>query len=157
MGRLALVDISCSIDINRRPEEVFLWVKDPEKAMVWMTSVSKGEILHQTPDLVGTTFRETVEDEGRGTELHGMIIGYTPDESISFHLSGDYNVVDVEHRVEEIEGGTRLTTDANVRFKGLVWVMSLFMGATFKKKAIEQMQAEFARLKELCERQGEEA
>lgn len=143
--------ISCSIDINASTEAVFGWLKDPEKAKVWMNSVSKTEILHQTPDMVGTTFRETVEEDGRGTELHGVITAYSPDESIAFHLSGDYNVVDVEYRVEGIGDCTRLTTNATVRFKGLAWVMSLLMGAAFERKIVEQTQAEFARLKEWCE------
>jgi hypothetical protein len=41
--------ISYTIDILRPPEEVFLWIGSPEKAMVWMTSVSKTEFLHRPP------------------------------------------------------------------------------------------------------------
>jgi uncharacterized protein YndB with AHSA1/START domain len=143
--------ISYTVDISNKPEEVFLWINNPERAMVWMSSVSKTELLRETSDMVGTTFREIVEEDGRGTELHGVITDYRPNELISFHLSGKFNVVDVEYRLEEIENHTRLTQNANVRFKSFVKVLSIFMGPMFKKKIMDQLQKEFATLKELCE------
>lgn len=120
--------------------------------MVWMSSVSKTELLDKTPDMVGTTFREVVEEDGRGTELHGVVTDYRPNQLISFHLSGEFNVVDVEYRLEEIENRTRLTQNANIRFKSFMRVLSLLMGPMFKKKIMDQLQKEFAKLKELCER-----
>jgi hypothetical protein len=143
--------ISTSVDINAKAEEVFSWIKDGERAMAWQTNVSKEEILHQTPDMVGTTFRETVEEDGQGTELYGVITDYKPDQMISFHLEGDYNAVDVEYRVEEIENHTRVTANADIRFKGFIQIMSMVFGPTFKRKTTEQLRAEFAKLKELCE------
>lgn len=144
--------ISEVVDIKRTREEVFYWLGDPQRAMMWMTSVSKGEILHQTPEMVGTTFRETVEEDGRGTELQGIITGWTPNERIAFHLSGQYNVVDVEFRLEEIEDGTRLTQNAEVRFKSFTKVLMILMGPKFKRQVTEQSQQELVRLKELCEK-----
>lgn len=77
---------------------------------------------------------------------------YRPNQRIAFHLNGLYNVVDVEYRLETIEGGTRLTQTADVRFKSFLWLMSIVMGPIFKKKLLEQVRREFANLKELCER-----
>lgn len=143
--------ISQVIEINSTPEEVFYWLGDPQRAMMWMTSVSKAEILQQTPEMTGTTFREAVEEDGRGTELQGIITDWKPNERIAFHLSGQYNVVDVEYRLEEIENGTRLTQNANVRFRSFMKVLSIVMGRAIKRQAMEQSQQEFARLKEFCE------
>jgi hypothetical protein len=67
-----------SIDINSLPETVFSWVEKPEKAMKWMTSVARGEILHETPEKIGTTFREVVEENGSGVELQGVVTDYKP-------------------------------------------------------------------------------
>lgn len=144
--------VSYTIEINSKPEEVFYWISDPERAMAWMSSVSKYEILHETPNMVGTTGREIVEEDGRWTELHVVVTDYRPNRLISFHLSGEYNSVDVEYRLEETENRTRLTWNADIRFKSFVRVLSLFMGPTFKKKIMDQMKTEFATLKELCER-----
>ena len=143
--------ISYTVDINNKPAEVFLWLNNPERAQVWMSSVSKTEILHKTSDMVGTTFREIVEEDGRWTELHGVVTDYRPNRLISFHLSGKFNVVDEEYRLEEIENRTRLTQNANIRFKSFMKVLSLLTGPMFKKKIMDQVQKEFATLKELCE------
>lgn len=144
--------ISHAIDILRPPEDVFPWIGSPERAMVWMTSVSSTEFLHRTPDMVGTTFREVVADENGSTELQGVVTDYRPNQRIAFHLQGRYNVVDVEYQLEAIEAGTRLTQAAEVRFKSFLWLVSIVMGPLFRKKLLEQVRREFATLKELCER-----
>jgi len=140
-----------SIDINSPPEKVFGWVEDPEKALQWMTSVSGGEILHETPEKIGTTFREFVEENGEGVEMQGMITGYEPGRSISFHLESRVNSVDVTYIVETIPNGTRLTQTANVRWKFPVNVISVYMGSKMRQNISAQSQKEFEKLKELCE------
>lgn len=144
--------LSYTIDINSTPEQVWYWLGTPERAMVWQTSVSKTEILQETPDMIGTTFREIIEENGRGVEMHGVVTDYRENQLLAMHLSGKFNVVDVEWRLEGIEDYTRLIVNANVRFKSFVRVLSILMRPVFKKRIIEQLQGELARLKELCER-----
>ena len=143
--------ISCSIDIESTPEEVFHWLDNPQRAMVWMSSVSRTEMLHQTPGVVGTTFRETIQENGQSTQLRGVITAFEPNRLIAFHLSGEFNDVDVQYRLEEVDKHTRLTQRAHVRFKSLMRVVSIAMRPVFKKKIMDQAWGEFARLKELCE------
>ncbi len=144
--------ISLSIDIDSPPARVFGWLESPGKAMQWMTSVARTEILYETPERVGTTFREVVEENGNGVELQGTITGFTPDRSISFHLTSRVNELDVEYGVEAIPTGTRLTQNANVRWKFPVNVISIFMGGKMRQGISAQSQKEFEKLKELCER-----
>ena len=141
-----------TIDIDSPVEEVFSWVKNPEKAKEWMTSVGETEMLSGDPNTVGSTFREVVHDQSGETELHGVVTGFEENESISFHLDGKYNTVDVEFRVERIGERTRLTQTADVRFRSFMKIMSIFFGRKFKKEISAQSQAEFAKLKALCER-----
>jgi uncharacterized protein YndB with AHSA1/START domain len=143
--------ISFSIDINSPPAMVFGWVENPEKAVKWMTSVAKTEILHETPEKIGTTFREVVAEGGSGVELQGTITDYKPNKSISFHLESRVNVVDVMYSVEELPNGTRLSQNANVRWKFPVNVISIFMGSKIKQNISTQSQKEFEKLKEFCE------
>lgn len=145
------MNISYTVEINSPPEKVFYWIGDPERAKVWMSSVSKTEILHQTPDMVGTTFRETVEEDGQGTELVGEVTAYQPNQLLAFHLEGDFNVVDVEYRLKAFEGKTHLTQNSTVRFKSFIKILVFFAGSAFKKKILGQLQKEFAELKRLCE------
>jgi len=144
--------ISFSIDINSPPATVFGWLERPEKAVKWMTSVAKTEILHETPERIGTTFREVVEEDGKGMEMQGVITDFKAGQAISFHLESRVNALDVEYCVEAKQNGTRLTQTANVRWKFPVNVISLFMGAKIKQGISEQSQKEFEKLKGLCER-----
>jgi uncharacterized protein YndB with AHSA1/START domain len=106
--------ISYTGDINNTPEKVFDRLNNPERAMAWMSSVSKTELLHATTDKVGMTFREVVEENGQWSELHGVVTDYRPNQLIAFHLCGRFSVVDVEYRLEGIENRTRLTQNATI-------------------------------------------
>jgi len=144
--------LSYTIDINSTLEKVWYWLGTPERAMVWQTGVSKTEILQQTPNMIGTTFRETIEENGRGVEMQGVVTDYRENQLIAMHLSSKFHVVDVEWRLEEIEERTRLTLSSNIHFKSFIRVLSILMRPVFKKKIIAQVRGEFAKLKELCER-----
>ena len=143
--------ITSSIVIKSSPEVVFGWLENPQKAMQWMTSVSSGEILHETLERIGTTFREVVEDEGGSIEMRGTITGFEADKSIAFHLESRVNIVDVEYRVEEIDEGARLDYDATIRWKFPVNIISIFMGNKMRQSILAQLQDELSKLKELCE------
>jgi hypothetical protein len=49
--------ITLSVDIACQPEELFPWIAEPEKAMLWQKGIKGGEILHEKPEKVGTTYR----------------------------------------------------------------------------------------------------
>ena len=148
---MAAMKISNTIEIKCTPEKVFYWLEDPSRAMEWMTSVTKTEIIKETPNMVGTTFREYIEENGQGTEMRGVITEFISNKRLAFHLEGDFNSTEVDFTLEEKDGITQLTQNAKVHFKGILKVMSIFCGPFFKKKIISQAQSEFARLKELCE------
>jgi len=143
--------ISSSIDIGTTAEIAFGWLEKPEKAMAWMTSVSKAEILHETEERLGTTFREIVEEDGGRMEMQGSITGYEPGKSISFHLSSRVNALDVKYSIAEIPGGVRVTENAEVQWRFPVSVYSVFFGERIKQGILAQLQDEFGKLKQLCE------
>lgn len=116
-----------------------------------MTSVSEGEILHETPDRVGTTFREVVQDENGSIEMHGTITGFEINKSIAFHLESRVNIIDVEYSVEKIDEGTRLIYRAKIKWKFPVNIISIFLGNKMKQNILAQLQDELCALKELCE------
>ena len=143
-----------SIDINSTLEKVWSWLGTPERAMVWQTNVSKTEVIQETPDMIGTTFRETIEENGSGVEMHGVVTDYQENQLLAMHLSGQYNTVDVEWRLEAIEDGTRLTVNSDIRFKSVINVLSILMRPVFKRKITTQLRGELARLKEICEQEN---
>ena len=80
------MQIGFTLDIYSDLETVFSWIANPDKAMVWMTSVAGGQIIDLRPGMVGITFRDRVEEGGGGIEMHGSITVFEPNHRISFHL-----------------------------------------------------------------------
>ena len=144
--------LTYTIDINSTPENVFSWLGTPERAMKWQSNISRTEILHETPNLIGTTFREIVEENGRCVEMRGVVTDYRENQALAMHLGGKYNNIDVEYRLEEIEGRTRLTMISHIRFKSFLKILSIILWPALKKKLLGQLDREYATLKRLCER-----
>jgi uncharacterized protein YndB with AHSA1/START domain len=140
-----------SISINKPPAEVFPWIDDPEKAMQWQKGVKKTAILHETPERVGTTFWEEMEEDGKSLEMTGTITGYTPGHMISFHLESRIHSVDACYRVSGDEKTSSVFIDTVVRWKFPMSVMSLFIGRQIREGITKQTEAELAELKRLCE------
>jgi hypothetical protein len=144
--------ISTSVEIHCRPEVVFSWLDQPEKAKVWMKSVSKTEIISETPGRVGTTFKETVEETGEGLDMEGEITGYELNRSITFHLQSKIHSLDVTYLVEQQGEFVRLSIDSDIHWKFPVNIISLFMGIKMKAAILSQTSEELNALKELCEK-----
>jgi hypothetical protein len=144
--------LTYTTEIKATPEKVWYWLGTPERAMVWQTNVSKTVILQGTPNWVGTTFRETIEENGSSTDMEGVVTDYRENQALAMHLNGKYNVVDVEWRIEERGEHTRLTVYSNIRFRSFIKILSFLIRPVFKKKITEQLKVEFAKLTELCER-----
>jgi len=145
------MNINLSIDIQRSPETVFSWIDDPEKARMWQTGVTTGEILLETPHRIGTRFREVILEEGGELEMEGEITGYEAGRSISMHLESRLHTVDVSHVVEALPGAARYTQDASIRWKFPVNVMIFLQGKKLRDKIISQSRGELEKLKLLCE------
>ncbi len=145
------MQIGFTLDIYSDLETVFSWIANPDKAMVWMTSVAGGQIIDLRSGMVGITFRDRVEEGGGGIEMHGSITAFEPNHRISFHLESRVNRLDVDYRIDEVGDFVRLTVTSNIHWKFPVNVISLFAGSTMKKKIIAQSNEEFARLIRLCE------
>jgi hypothetical protein len=146
--------ITHSIEINRKPEVVFPWAGDPQKARQWQKNVGEAEILEGAPDKVGTTFRERVEEGGQGLEMLGTITGIDPGRSIAFRLESKIHTVDVAYSVEPCPRGSRFSADVAIRWKFPMNVMSFFIGKKIQTNMRDELRAEFAELKRLCESQG---
>jgi hypothetical protein len=59
------MEIKTEIEISKNPEEVFLWINNPDKAILWQKNVKNGEIIKETAERIGTTFKEVMEEDGK--------------------------------------------------------------------------------------------
>jgi hypothetical protein len=145
------MEITHSIVIESNVESLWKWLGNPENAKVWMESVSKTKYIHKTPNMIGTTFRETVVDEGGELELEGVVKDYHENERIAFHLKSRIHEVDVEYSITDIGDAVRLDVSTDIRWKFPMNILSVFTGSKIKQQIVESSSREFQKLRELCE------
>ncbi len=145
--------ITCNCVISKPPESVFPWIADPEKAMQWQKNVKHQEITVRTPQMVGTTFKETIEENGRSLDMRGQITQYAQDTLIAFHLESRIHVVDVTYSLEGMNGRTTISISAGIEWKFPMNVVSLLVGAKMQRELAGQMDAELRALKAMCEKE----
>lgn len=139
------------IEIDVLPERVFYWLEKPERAKQWMTSVTRSEYIKKTPNTIGTTFREFVEEDGHGIEMNGIVTEFEPNRIFAVHLESEMHSADVRFVLTAVQGKTQLTQSVELHFKNELNDTVL---DTIKKGVMSQAKSEFARLKELCEKEG---
>lgn len=143
--------ITLSVDIYRRPEEVFPWIAEPDKAMRWQKGVKETEIIKETPEKIGTTFKEVMEENGNRLVMYGEITDYIQDRFISFHLESKIHRVDVSYSIVWDGGKSVFTVESTIHWKFLMNIASLIIGRRIKDGILRQTESEFAELKRLCE------
>lgn len=81
-----MMRITCTNKILKPPEVVFPWIAEPDKAMQWQKNVKGGEIILNTPEIVGTAFKEKIEENGNSLEMYGVITKFIGNQIIEFRL-----------------------------------------------------------------------
>ncbi|MFC1922083.1 hypothetical protein ACFLY4_02240 [Chloroflexota bacterium] len=138
-------------EILKPPEFVFPWIAEPEKAMQWQKNVKGGEVIINRPEVIGTTFKEEIEEGGNSLEMYGVITKYIRNQIIEFHLESKIHKVDVSYSVEELNKTTKIIVDARIKWKFPINLLSLFISNKMKKDIAEQMESEILELKRICE------
>lgn len=145
MRLLSTVEISCP------PEGVFPWIGNPSKAREWQKNIRSEKILAGKPGMIGTRFVETIEEGGRELETTGIVTRYEPERLIAFHLTSRVHELDVSYSLKPIGHTTRVTIEADVRWKFPVSVISLFAGMSIQRRMADQSSSELSELKRICE------
>ncbi|MGB6894596.1 MAG: SRPBCC family protein [Dehalococcoidia bacterium] len=143
--------ITLAVDILCKPEEVFPWIAEPDKAMLWQKGVKGGEIIKETPEKIGTTFREEMEENGNSIVMYGEITNYIQDKLISFHLESKIHRLDVSYSIMWNDNKSTFTAESTIHWKFPMNVISLILGRKIKEGILHQTESEFAELKRLCE------
>jgi hypothetical protein len=144
------------IDISRPPKAVFPWIADPRKAMQWQGDVEGGRIITSTPEIVGTTFTESVQDESGRLEMHGTITEYDKNRAMGFHLESRIHEFDVRYTLAQAGNSTRVSIEALIRWKFPMNILSRVMGKKIAESLGRKTDEELHELKRLCE-EGETA
>lgn len=138
-------------EILKPPEIVFPWIAEPEKAMKWQKNVKGGEIIINKPEIIGTTFKEVIEENGNSLEMYGIITKYIRNKIIGFHIESKIHEFDVSYSLEEINRATKISIEAIIKWKFPMNIISLFIGKKMGKGLIKQLESEIFDLKRICE------
>lgn len=147
------MNISLSIQVPGAPDEVFPWLDDPEKAMLWQKGVKKAKMLTETSERIGTTFVEEMEEGGKVLEMHGMITAFARNEMIAFHLESRMHEVDACYSVRGGGESSVVMVASTIHWKFPMNLLSLLFGPKIEEGILQQTQAELGELRRLCEEQ----
>jgi len=123
----------------------------------WSTVVVEDEVIDETPEMVGSTFRSVTEDRGRRMEFAGLVTRHEPPTASSVILTGEHFDIEVDVTLEDLGGRTRVTQHSTVRGKGFFKLLFFLMGWMMKKSSCDALDKEHASLKALCEARVAEA
>ena len=121
--------------------------------MQWQKNVKGGEVLVETPEKIGTTFIEIIEEDGNELEMHGSITEYVEGKLIGFHIESRVHEFDVRYSVRGEGNGSSVSTEIDIRWKFPMNVMSLFIGKRMEANLRASLESEFLELKKICERE----
>jgi len=143
--------ITAAIDVSCRPEEVFPWIEEPDKAMRWQKGVKGGEIINETPEKIGTTFKEEMEENGKSLVMFGEITNYIKNKLISFQLESKIHRVYVSYSVVGNCNKSTVIAESTINWKFPMNIICLIIGHKIKTNILRQTKSEFSELKRLCE------
>lgn len=138
--------------INAPANIVFLWLEDNERLKQWIPSLIEDEPITETPDKVGSTFRQVFLEGGKEMEMTGEITAYKENERMRVYMTGKMFTLDVDYLLADETGSqTALTQDTEIKMKGFMKIMMPIM-VIMSKLGKKDSQAEaHAKLKELAE------
>jgi len=145
------MEIKTEIEISKNPEEVFLWINNPDKAILWQKNVKNGEIIKETAERIGTTFKEVMEEDGKCLVMYGEIIDFLPNQLISFHIESKIHNVYLVYSVIGENNKSTVTVNSKIKWKFPMNLICLVIGQKIKSKIFKQIKSESKELKILCE------
>jgi len=141
-----------TVEIARRPEDLFPWVNDPEKIKLWVGGLVEVRSETPGPRAVGTREVWVMDDPnlGRRIEVTGEITALEPDKLVSARISMP-GAFEGESTATLTDAGPGLTrVDQVGRFTYTSWLARL-LEPIVTSQARKKLVADLARLKEQSE------
>ncbi len=117
----------------------------------WSSIVKEEEMLHSTPERVGSTFRTVTTEHGREMTFDGIVTSYAPPNSSGIRMEGAAFSLTADYEFEEVPEGTRVTQTSTVTGKGFFRILIPVMGLLMRNSSRQALQEELNQLKIFCE------
>jgi len=130
----------------------FLWLEDNERLKQWVPNLVEDDPIIETPEKLGSTFRQTFLERGKEMKMTGEITAYTENEHMRVFMTGDMFNLDVDYILKTLTPKqTEVTQDTEIKMKGVAKLFAPLM-LLMSKLSKNNPQAEaHARLKEMAE------
>lgn len=107
---------------------VFLWLEDNDRLKKWVPNIVEDEPLVETPEKVGSKFRQVFLENGRRMEMIGEITEFVENERLRVYITGKMFDLDVDYILAPLsETQTELTQDSEIKFKGFMMLFAPIM------------------------------
>lgn len=107
---------------------VFLWLEDNDRLKKWVPNIVEDEPLVETPEKVGSKFRQVFLENGRRMEMIGEITEFVENERLRVYITGKMFDLDVDYILAPLsETQTELTQDSDIKFKGFMMLFAPIM------------------------------
>lgn len=138
--------------INAPAETVFLWLVDTDRLQQWLPNIIEDEALIETPNKVGSKFRQVYLERDKKMEMFGEITEYVANERLRVDITGEMFDLDVEYILaapaHEI---TDLTQKTIIKFKGAMKFIAPVFGFFAKFSSNNPQDESHQKLKKLVE------
>jgi uncharacterized protein YndB with AHSA1/START domain len=142
-----VVTIDFNLDIGRPPEDVFEYLADPDKVVLWQAWAVEIEQESQGPRGVGTRFRDVRKFLGRKIDSTVEFTQYEPPRLLGLNVSSGPVPFRITHTLEAADDGTNVHVHAEGEPGGFFKLAEPLVG----RAAERQMRGDFETLKDLLE------
>jgi uncharacterized protein YndB with AHSA1/START domain len=141
-----MIRYQTTVQLSRPVEQVFSFLTDPEKLMMWQSNLVKAVILTSGPLRLGSRFREVRRLGPRETEVQGEVSEFELNQRLATKTSTTPHVR-VSYSLAPEQAGTRLSYKFEMLPTGLVWLLQPMILGSIKKDTA----SDFEKLKQLLE------
>ena len=137
---------------------VFQWLEDNDRLRKWVPNLIEDEPLVETPEKVGSKFRQVFLENGRRMEMVGEITEFVENERLRVDITGKMFDLDADYVLVPVsETRTELTQNTEIKFKGIMRLFAPVMVLMSKFSSSDPQAAAHENLKSMAEAEFQSA
>ena len=127
------------IEVARGAAEVFAYIADFSRASEWDPGIAEARRLSEGSTAIGSRFEVIALFRGKRQRFEYIVTEYDEGRRIALRGDGAKALSDDTITVEDRDGRTCVTYEADLRLKGLYRVAEPFLGSTLERMGDEAL------------------
>ena len=138
--------------INAPDSTVFLWLEDNNRLKKWVPNLAEDEPISDTPEKIGSTFRQVFLENDREMEMMGEITAFVENEHMRVNMTGKMFNLDMEYILTAVsKTQTDVTQNTKIQLKGFGKLLTPIMFLTSKFSSKDPQADAHEKLKAMAE------